>query len=71
MAIGLLILAAGVAGLITIPLTPGGAGNTAVLLVLLLAVVGGGAVALTGSIQRLIHTFKTVGLFGIKARPED
>ncbi|SEE00178.1 hypothetical protein SAMN04489740_0459 [Arthrobacter alpinus] len=65
MLIGGAIMAAGLAGLIALP---PGSYNTAVLIALLLAIVGGGAICLGGSIKRIIHTYKTQGLLGIKAR---
>lgn len=65
MLIGCAIMAAGLAGLIALP---PGSYNTAVLMLLLLAIVGGGVVCITGSIKRIIHIYKTHGLLGIKAR---
>lgn len=64
--IGGAILAAGIAGLIATPLVPGTSENPVVLAALLLAVVGGGAVCLTGLIKRIVHLFKTTGFLGIK-----
>ncbi|WP_133159068.1 hypothetical protein [Arthrobacter glacialis] len=63
MLIGGAVMTAGIAGLIVFP--PGSC-NTAVLIALLLAVVGGGVVCLTGSIQRIIHLLRTTGFLGIK-----
>ncbi|ALV45751.1 hypothetical protein MB46_09905 [Arthrobacter alpinus] len=64
MLIGGAIMAAGLTGLIGLPPS---SYNTAVLIALLLAIVGGGAVCIVGSIKRIIHTYKTQGLLGIKA----
>ncbi len=66
MLIGGLIMVAGIAGLMATPMFPGSSENTAVLLVLLVAVVGGGVVCLIGTIRRLVHQFKTTGLLGVK-----
>ncbi len=69
MLIGGSIMVLGLAGLMATPLVPGSSENTAVLVALLLAVVGGGAVCLMGTIKRLIHTFKTNSFLG--TRPKD